>query len=342
MNEVMQENENEIDLLDLFSILLQRKKMIISITLLSMIIIVLFSIISIVLAPESSPLPNVYEPKALLLINDTDSSSGGISSLLSSSGLGSLAGLAGLSIGSETSNSQLAVYLTTTNYFLDDIIDKFDLIKRYNVKKSVRAESRDELSKNLKAEIDTDSGVLTIQFKDIDPTFAQSVVNYSVEYLEKRFDDMGIDKNKLQKENLERNIANTYEEIRKLELETHALGKSISGYGPVSSEASSVLEMTRLELELAAQKEVYIQIKTQYELLKVAMASEKPVFQVLEYAENPDRKSGPSRGLLCIIVTFAAVFFSIFLAFILNAIENIKNDPIAMAKLAQNGKGTMR
>jgi uncharacterized protein involved in exopolysaccharide biosynthesis len=44
-------------------------------------------------------------------------------------------------------------------------------------------------------------------------------------------------------------------------------------------------------------------------------------------------KSGPSRGMLCIIVTFAAFFVSVFLAFLLNALENIKKDPEAMAKL---------
>jgi uncharacterized protein involved in exopolysaccharide biosynthesis len=63
------------------------------------------------------------------------------------------------------------------------------------------------------------------------------------------------------------------------------------------------------------------------------MASEKPVFQVLELAEVPDQKSGPGRGMICIIVTFAAAFFSVFLAFVLNAIENIRKDPEAMAKL---------
>jgi uncharacterized protein involved in exopolysaccharide biosynthesis len=67
------------------------------------------------------------------------------------------------------------------------------------------------------------------------------------------------------------------------------------------------------------------------------MAGEKPVFQVLEMAEVPDKKSGPSRGLICIIVTFAAGFFSVFLAFILNAVANIKNDPHAMAKLQGDG-----
>ncbi|HOU39592.1 MAG TPA: GNVR domain-containing protein, partial [Treponemataceae bacterium] len=87
------------------------------------------------------------------------------------------------------------------------------------------------------------------------------------------------------------------------------------------------------QMELEAQKQVYTQLKTQYELLKVEMASETPVFQILELAEVPDRKSGPSRGMLCIIVTFAAGFLAIMLAFALEAIENVKKDPEAMKKL---------
>jgi uncharacterized protein involved in exopolysaccharide biosynthesis len=84
---------------------------------------------------------------------------------------------------------------------------------------------------------------------------------------------------------------------------------------------------------LGTKRQVYSQLKVQYELLKVNMASEKPVFQILEMAEVPDMKSGPGRGMLCIIVTFAAGFFAIFVAFVLNAVANIKNDPEAMAKL---------
>ena len=68
------------------------------------------------------------------------------------------------------------------------------------------------------------------------------------------------------------------------------------------------------------------------------MQTETPVFQVLERPSIPDIKSGPSRGKLCIIVTFAAFFIAVFLAFLLNAIENIKKDPEAMAKLKSTTK----
>ena len=103
--------------------------------------------------------------------------------------------------------------------------------------------------------------------------------------------------------------------------------------GIASSVPSIVLESSLLKAELDAQKSVYTQLKTQLELLKIKMASETPVFQVIEKAEVPDQKSGPSRAMLCIVGTFAGFFISIFLAFLLNALKNIKNDPVAMEKL---------
>ncbi|GHV90792.1 hypothetical protein AGMMS50268_12950 [Spirochaetia bacterium] len=331
--------DDEISLIDLFAVLLRRKVMIIAVTLVAAIGVVIFAVISLKLPTETSPLPNNYTPEALMLINDRQSQSNGLSSMLSSSGsLGSLAGLMGLSLGSST-NSQLAVFLTGSNSMLDTVVDKFDLITRYKIDKpgkkakSPRADSRKTLKKKLTAETDTESGVFSISFTDTDPVFAQEVVNFCVEYLERRFDEMGIDKNKIEKDNLEINIENTFKEIQRLELESRQLERSV-GMGNISGNTPAIsLELNRIELELDAQKQIYTQLKIQYELLKVTMASESPVFQVLEYAEVPDQKSGPSRGLLCIIVTFAAGFFSVFLAFVLNAIENIKKDPEAMAKL---------
>ena len=104
-------------------------------------------------------------------------------------------------------------------------------------------------------------------------------------------------------------------------------------YGYDFASGSLVMDSTMLELEFKVQQQIYSGLKAQYESLKVTMASEQPIFQILEYAEIPDQKSGPSRGKLCIIVAFAAFFMSVFLAFLLNAIQNIKKDPQAMAKL---------
>ena len=332
MNSEIEKNDSddEISLIDLFAVLWRRKKMIITITVAAAIGALLFSIISLLLPPEESFLPNVYTPEAIMLI-DNKSSSGNLSSMLSN--MGSLASLAGLAISGESNYSQLAVFLVETNSFLDAVVDEFGIIEKLKIKKSPRAQSRKELKKLLKAELDSTSSTLSISFKDIDPEYARDVVNFSVGYLEKRFGELGLDKNKIEKENLEINIANTFKEILQLEEDTKKLEQSVA-YGSSYDRLPAItIEMNRLMLELEAQKQIYTQLKVQYELNRINIASESPIFQVLEYAEVPDQKSGPSRGLICIIVVFAAGFLSVFLAFVLNAVSNIKKDPQAMAKL---------
>jgi uncharacterized protein involved in exopolysaccharide biosynthesis len=307
--------------------------MILTVTLTAAVGVVAFSILTLLLPIEISPLPNEYTPTAIMLINNASSSGGSMASMLSSSGLGGLASLAGVSVPTGSTFSELAIYLVGSNTLLDTVTDEFGLIERYEIKKYFRAESRKALKKLLTAEYDEKSGVFGISFKDPDPAFAQKVVNYCVNYLDARFNELGVDKNKLQKENLEKNIQNTYDEIISLEQETRRLEQSVQQRIANMALPSVSLELNRINLELGAQRQVYSQLKVQYELLKVTMASESPVFQVLEYAEVPDKKSGPSRGLICIIVTFAAGFLSVFLAFILNAVSNIRKDPEAMAKL---------
>lgn len=336
---VNNDQDQEISLIDLLAVLLKHKKMIIAVTGVAAVFAILFSILTIKLPPEKSPLPNKYTPQAHMLIND-ESSGGGISSMLSSSGLGSLANLSGISGSSGASYSSLAVYLTGTNSFLDTIVDKFNLLERYKITKSPRATSRKVLKQKLTAAYDSDSGVFTIAFTDIDPFFAQSVVNFAADYIEARFLEMGVDKNKLSKKNLEENIQNTYNDILSLQKRIKEKESSVSnGYNPAATQ-NIILDTSMLRLELSAKQEVYTQLKTQLEILKVSMASEKPIFQILEKAEIPDQKSGPSRGKLCIIITFAAFFISVFIAFFLNAIDNLKNDPEAIKKLSPKKKGT--
>lgn len=327
------EQEDEISLIDLLAVLLNYKKLIVILSMLAAIGSVVFAIISIKLPPEKSPMPNVFTPKAEMLIQESSSGGGGISSMLSSSGLGGLASLAGVSVAGGASNTNLAKYLISSDALLDAVTDEFKIIEKYKIEKSVRANSRKILKKFLNSDSDSESGVFTVSFTDTDPVFAQSVVNFVVDWMEKKFDELGLDNNKIEKENLERNIQSSYNEILRIEREVKKLGASV-GYGSNAWDIPSITTgAARLQLELEAQKQVYTQLKTQYELLKVKMQSETPVFQILARPEIPDLKSGPSRGKMCIIVTFAAFFMSVFLAFALNAWKNIKNDPEAVEKL---------
>lgn len=331
--QLIEKQDDEISLIDLFAVLWQRKVMIIAITGIAIIGVLIFSILSLKLPPEKSFLPNKYTPQAQMLINDSSSSSGGLSSALSSSGLGSLASLAGVNVSGGSSYSALASYFVGSNSLLDQVIQKFNLIERYKIEKHPIAESRKALKEVLHSSFDEDTGVFTVNFTDIDPVFARDVVNYVVGLLEERFFELGIDKNKLTQKNLEENIKSSYDQILSLQTQIHELEMSVTNVYNPSSTPSIMMDTSLIKMELKVQEEIYAQLKAQYEMLKVTMASEQPVFQILEYAEVPDQKSKPSRGMLCIIVTFAAFFVSVFLAFLLNALENIKNDPEAMAKL---------
>lgn len=333
-NSVSTKVENdEISLLDLVAVLLKYKVMICVITGIAMVAVLVYSIISLVLPADKSYLPNEYSPTAEMLIKEESSSGSTLSSMLNSSGLGSLAGLAGVSAKGGTSNSALAEYLIYSNTVLDAITDKFNLIEKYEIEKSPRATSRDLLKKQLVSSFDDKTGVFSVKFTDKDPEFACQVINFAVGMLEQRFSELGIDKNKLEEQNLKENIQAVYDNIVSLQKQSRMLEQSVSNaYNPNTS-SSIMLDSALLKLELSAQEQIYSQLKVQYETLKISMASEKPVFQIVEYAEIPDMKSGPSRGKLCIIVTFAAFFLSVFLAFGLNALKNIKNDPDAMSKL---------
>jgi chain length determinant protein len=327
-------NENndadEISLLDLAAVVWKWKWFVTGTTVLIMVGVFVYAFIAKKLPPEKSYLPDMYTSSAMMLISGGSNKGSSALSQLASSSLGSLAGLAGLSGSGSSNYSKLAVYLAESDSFLDVLIKEFDLIDRYKVKKFPKTTSRNLLKKRLIANFDEKRGIFSLKFKDIDPEFAQRVVAFAVSYYEQRFAEMGLDKHKLEKEGLEKSLQTAFDEIKRLEAE--AVGLERRTVNVYSSVPSIALEATRLNREIQVQEKIYGQLKAQYELLKIEMASEMPVFQVLDYPQVPEIKSEPSRGKLCIIATFAGFFFSIFLAFLLNALQEIRRDPTARAK----------
>jgi uncharacterized protein involved in exopolysaccharide biosynthesis len=326
------DDEKETTLFDLFLAVWRYRILVLALTISAMVGVVAASIISIKLPPEKSFLPNIYTPRANMLINNTESSGGGIAAAINASGLGGLASMAGVNVRGGATFSSLAIYLVNSDTMLDSVVERFELVTRYKVKEHIIAGSRRALKEKLKAEYADTSGVFTISFSDYDPAFACDVVNYCVDYLSRRFDTLGLDKNLQQKQNLENNIAAAYESIRAMEREIQELERSstLAYNGPAQN---IVMESRRINMELNAQQQIYSQLRVQLELTNTAIASETPVFQIIETAQVPDLKSGPSRGRLCIFVSLGAFFLSLLVVFVVTQIEKIKNDPEAMEKL---------
>lgn len=332
--------DDEISLIDLFAIIWKRKTFVIFFSIICAVGVTLYAYISIKLPPEESYLPNQYTAKAIMMINSSSSSSS-LSSALSSSGLSSLAGLMGVASSGGSSNGQLALYIINTDSFIDalaeelDVVSRFDLVDSEFPKTARRAFFKDEI----KGDLNSSTGILEIQFTHIDKEFATEVVNCAVRLLEEKFKSLGLDENLLKKENLQKTLDSSMAEMLSLEAQMRELetGSSIMQAG--RNIPRITIEVERLKREITIQEAIYTQMRQEYELLKISMNSETPIFQVLEYAEVPEKKSEPSRAIICMIGTVAGFFVAIFLCFVFNIIENFKKDDEAMAKLGMKKKG---
>ena len=327
-------NDDEISLLDLFAIIWKRKLFIIIFTVICAVGVVLYAYISIKLPPEKSYLPNKYTSTAIMMINSGSSSSGGLASALSASGLGSLAGLMGVSASGGSSNGQLAVYLLTSNSFLDAMAEELDVAELFDLElgEFPKTTLRGFFKENLKASLTSGTGILELTYTHTNKEFATDVVNCAARLLEQRFKSLGLDQNLLKKEHLEKTMQSAMNEVYAIEkkmqeLETESFAFSGGSIPRVT------MELAKLKRELSMQEAIYSQMRQEYELLKISMSSDTPIFQILEYAEIPERKSEPSRAVICMIGTVAGFFIAVFLCFIFNIIDNIKNDKEAMAKL---------
>lgn len=401
--------DDTISLLDLIGVLARRKWLIIGTTVFAALCILVFAIISLRLPPEKSPLPNTYTAKAEVLISEDSGTS--LQSILGSSDLAGLAGLAGLSGGGGSSNAELALRLIESRTVLDQMVDEFDIIDRYEIEESVKANSRRILMDMTATEVDSGTGILSVSVEHIDPEFARDVANRYVQILDRRFQALGLDQTQSRVRLLEEKIGEVNEEITRLTGEIEAfqreygafnveslveeqvtirsqirsdlilkeieistyegfstiddpalerlqaerdnlkklLNEMEEGYSDFTSGLPSQQELpelatrfARLQREANVQATIYTTLRQQYELAQLSLQGEERTFQILEFAEAPDKKSGPSRAMISIITTITAFFLSVFLAFVLEYFERVKDDPEESRKLEEIKKNLHR
>ncbi len=376
-------------LLHYIGICLQYKWIIIIITAATAIGAVIFSILSLMIDPEKSPLPNYYTSTASLMVQE-ESTNLSMTSMLSALGISSPVG------GSEQNYGQIAMTILKSRPFLDQISATFKIPEKYNIENAVKTNSRELLLAKSAFNYEVNTGILTISFEDIDPEFAKEVVDAMVVLLDDWFRSrggsskirelksleqklIGVEKDiaaleqeillfqqqhgvlnveaiaatqnallsdlRIQLMEKELEIKN-YAEISKiendpmmlrLEAERNNIVETInqirSGYTgdnqmmPPQSELPELsLELSKYRSELEIQNRIYQALAEQYEITKLSV-EEEPIFTVLEEAEVPEEKSGPSRGKLCIIVTLIGFLGSLAVVMTIHLINGIRKDP---------------
>ena len=160
------DDEGRFDLLDLLFVMAKRKRLIIGITLGSALLI---AIISLMMSPIYLAETKIVSPQVNSSMN---------AQLLNQ--IGAASGLLELVPGVKSPN-ELYIGLLKSRPVLDRIIDRFNLMRLYDVK--FREDARRSLLKNIKARNDLKSGIITIGIEDKDPKRSADMANAFIEEL---------------------------------------------------------------------------------------------------------------------------------------------------------------
>lgn len=257
----------EIDLLSLFGVLWRGRWAIIGITGTVAILIIAYAVISMKLPPDQSPLPNVYEPQALILIHGP-TGLGSLSSVLSSSGLsglGSLASSNGVTTGG--GYGDLAVKLLQSPTILDPVASQMHIAKRYHITAAIQDNSRRVLLSHSDFSFDPQTNTVSIGYRDYDAKFATRVVNSFVDILSAKFAKIGGTLDLAQEKLLEQKVLDVKAEITKLsdELETFQKEHGVLSASALITEQTTAIAQLRAAL---ISKQIQIQTYSQFARIK--------------------------------------------------------------------------
>ena len=146
--------------------------------------------------PADSPLnllPDRYAPTVRVLLQESTGSSS-ISQALKSSGLGTLADLAGFGGVTKRTSVDLARDLLKNRDLLDTVATEFGFIERYSIVEDPKSKSRKMISAHLELTYNELSGILEIAYIDTDREFATRVVARIVDLLAAEFKRLTLDK----------------------------------------------------------------------------------------------------------------------------------------------------
>jgi uncharacterized protein involved in exopolysaccharide biosynthesis len=167
------EDEDEISLLDLLLVLAKNKRLIIGLPLVS-------GLISVGVALTMTP---IFTSKAVIM-PPQQQSAGALAAL------GDLAGLAGVGGGGLKSSGDLYVAMLESRPVQDALVDRFNLVARYNAE--FRQDARKALSQASVIKTDKKSSLLSVEVDDEDPKVAANMAMAYVEELQKMTNSLAI------------------------------------------------------------------------------------------------------------------------------------------------------
>ena len=324
------EEEFELDLIDLFKYCWKKKWRFIQPMVAAGVLLVVFSIITIILPSKISPLPNKYTSTAKILVRETSGKSGISSSLASLASLGGV----NLNSGANVTNGVLITTIAGTNTYRDAIIDKFDLVTKFKIKKNIKTNSRKALDKKLSVKLDEKTNVLSVSYTDIDPEFAYEVAKYAADMLMEKFYDVSADDDAINLKNYQEAMDSSFKKIVQFQVDIQNLEQSVSN-SSAATIPSIMFDVQMKKLELDAEETIYASFRGQHELLSIQMKDNPTTLKLIQEAEVSEIKSGPSRAKICIIgelLVFIGCFGYVFVTYYVQEKKKFEENTEAQTK----------
>ncbi|MCA0446993.1 MAG: hypothetical protein LCH54_12285 [Bacteroidetes bacterium] len=291
----------KIDLKDILRTLFEKKIKIVAI---SFGIAVIFALLSLLIT-------NKYSATVTILPNQSE---GGLSQF------SSVASLVGINLSGSTNSDQLYPDIVFSERLLDKLINekwkfyKIDtlttLYEIYEIEydstdQFPAAHQRNKLLKTLRedvfeVEISKNNGVIRISaVVKGDPEFGRELVNRAVFFLDQFNRETRKTKSTEEMIFLESRVEEVYDSLLTLENELKYFDKNNRNWT-----ASPDLRIERQQLirQIEVTSTIWIELKKQYELVKLNTIREKITFDVLDYSGVPTLKTSPKRGLLTIFI----------------------------------------
>jgi uncharacterized protein involved in exopolysaccharide biosynthesis len=282
MNEELNpQAEDEISLLDLATVIVENLKLLI----LGPLVAGLLALgISFLITPTFTAKTTILPPV-----------SGGASNLLGA--LGGLGDLAGAAAGLKNPSEQFVAYLKSDS-LRNSLIADFDLQKRYDQEYLV--DTRKVLEGNVKIAADKQSGLISIEVDDKDPTFAAKLANAHVSKLRELVGRVAAQEAKDRREFME----------------------------------SQIDDAMKKNYQSPMVREMIIQgLIRSYETARIDEQKAGPTFSQVDVAIAPELKSKPKKALIAVITTLAVGFLLLLFVFVRQAWRQSDQDPESHQKI---------
>lgn len=247
MYEEREEFQDEINLLDYFNVLLKWKRLILGITIGSVIITAVISLI----------MPPIYKAETSILPPQQSSSSLAMTLLTQLGG----SDIPGGAFGIKTP-SDLYAEMIKSRTIAERIIDRFNLMKLYEVK--YREDARKKLLRDaLDIKVSRKSGIITVSVEDKDPERAAQMANAFVEELKNLSKGLAITEASQRRLFFEEQLKDVRFALAKSEEELKRFGEK-TGAIKVDEQAKALIEsIANLRAHIAA-KEVELKVMRTY------------------------------------------------------------------------------